>query len=71
MKKVACLGMRSYEPIWIKLQWLSDVPGPGNKPEYKDTYLVWCYMAQMMRGGIELFARKADQAPLGSVQSGS
>jgi hypothetical protein len=39
-------------------------------PAYKDTYLVWCYMVQMMHGGIELFT-PADQAPIRSVQSGS
>jgi hypothetical protein len=25
-------------------------------PAYRDAYLVWCFMVQMMRGGVELFA---------------
>jgi hypothetical protein len=34
-------------------------------PAYKDTYLVWCYMVQMMRGGVKFSARQVDQAPAG------
>lgn len=29
-------------------------------PAYKDTYLVWCYMVQMMHGGMLIYNRDSE-----------